>query len=215
MPDIEHIIIYHIGIHVVELGIPGGLAIDWINKKMYWTDTGTNTLEQSDLFGYSRRILVNDTDEPRGIALDPMNDILYMTDWGSNPRIEKMRLDGSERETIITQDLVWPNTVTIDYFEPALYWADAWTDTIARGDLNGNNVVILLHDEGAYHPFGLTQFGDHLYWSDWRLTSIERISKHTAGLDRARVTDGLSIRRPSGIHVVHPYAQNVKCKKIV
>ena len=48
-----------------------------------------------------------------------------------------------------------PNAVTIDYLEPAIYWADARADIIARGDLNGNNVVVLLRDEGAYHPYGL------------------------------------------------------------
>ena len=94
--------IYFIINLLIGLVTPDGLTIDWINKKMYWTDTGTNTLEQSDLFGFSRRVLVNDTDEPRGIAVDPMHDALYMTDWGANPQIEKMRLDGSERETIVT-----------------------------------------------------------------------------------------------------------------
>jgi len=59
----------------VGLGVPDGLAIDWINNKMYWTDTGRNTFEQSDLNGNSRRILIRNLDEPRGIALDPMNDI--------------------------------------------------------------------------------------------------------------------------------------------
>jgi len=101
----DHIYIYishHKFPYIVGLVTPDGLAIDWINKKMCWTDTGTNTLEQSDLFGFSRRVLVNDTDEPRGIAVDPMHDALNMTDWGANPQIEKMRLDGSERETIVT-----------------------------------------------------------------------------------------------------------------
>jgi len=38
-----------------------------------------------------------------------------------------MHLDGSGRETIITQD---SNTVTIDYLEFTPYWADASTDII-------------------------------------------------------------------------------------
>ena len=177
--------------------MPDGLAIDWVNIKLYWTDTGTNTLEQSDLYGYSRRVLLNDTDEPRGIALDPLNDALYMTDWGTSPHIEKMHLDGSGRVTIVTQNLVWPNAVTIDFTEPALYWADAWTDIIARGDLNGNNIVILLRRADTYHPFSITVYGDYLYWTDWSLNSVERLNKHT-GFGRATIISGLS--RPSGIH---------------
>ena len=65
----------HTYICTAKLVTPDGLAIDWISKKMCWADTGTNTLEHSDLFGCSRRILLNDTDEPREIALDSMNDM--------------------------------------------------------------------------------------------------------------------------------------------
>jgi len=62
------------------VSVPDGLVIDCINNKLYWTDTGNNTLEQSDLYGNFRRILLNDAVEPRGIAVDPLNDALYMTD---------------------------------------------------------------------------------------------------------------------------------------
>ncbi|XP_065914777.1 low-density lipoprotein receptor-related protein 5-like isoform X2 [Dysidea avara] len=190
---------------VSGLSIPDGIAIDWVNDKIYWTDTGTNTLEQSDLYGYSRRVLFNDTDEPRGIALDPLNDALYMTDWGTSPRIEKMHLDGSGRVTIVTQNLVWPNAVTIDFTGPALYWADSWTDIIARGDLDGNNIVILLRGADTYHPFSITVYGDYLYWTDWSLNSVERISKHTPNSARLTIVNGYS--RPSGMQIVQPCRQ--------
>ena len=203
----------HTVLYITGLEVPDGLAIDWINDKIYWTDAGRNTLEQSDLFGISRKILIllNDTDEPRGIALDPLNDALYMTDWGTNPRIEKMHLDGTNRQSIITQGLRWPNAVTIDYLEGALFWADAWTDTVARGDLNGNNIVILVRNPDAYHPFDLTQFGEYLYWTDWNAHSIERISKHTAGVNHTRITGGFT--RPSGVQIVHPSRQSERGKQ--
>lgn len=190
--------------------MPDGLAIDWINNKMYWTDTGRNVLEQSDLNGNSRRTLIYSLDEPRGLAIDPLNNALYMTDWGSFPRIEKMRLDGSSRQNIITQNLVWPNAVAIDYLEPTLFWADAWTDIVRRGDLNGNNVVTLLSGGSVYHPFALTQFDERIYWSDWHQYSIEGLSKHTAGMDHVRITGGF--RRPTGVHAVHPHRQGGECK---
>ena len=119
---------------------------------MYWTDTGNNTLvEQSDLYGNFRRILLNDADEPRGIALDSLNDALYITDWGASPHTKKMHLDGSGRVTIVTQNLVWPNAVTIDFTKPVLYWADAWTGIISRGDLDGSNAIILLRGTDIYN----------------------------------------------------------------
>ncbi|XP_065904062.1 pro-epidermal growth factor-like [Dysidea avara] len=185
------------------LSVPDGLAIDWINNKVY---SGRNKLEQSDLNGNYRRTLISRSlDEPRGIALDPLNNALYMTEWGCSPRIEKMHLDGSNRRYIVTQNLVWPNAVTVDYFEPALFWADAWTDIVRRGDLNGNNVVTLLSGSSVYHPFALTQFGERIYWSDWLQHSIEGVSKCTAGLDHVRITGGFV--RPTGVHTVHPHRQ--------
>ena len=120
-----------------------------------------------------------------------------MTDWGASPRIEKMHLDGSGRVTIVTQNLVWPNAVTIDFTECALYWADAWTNIIARGDLDGNNVVILLRATDPFHPFDIAVLGDYLYWTDWSLNSTERISKSTPNSDHVTIASGL---RANGIH---------------
>ena len=180
---------------------------------MYWTDAGNNTLEQSDLYGLSRTVLLSNVDEPRGIALDPLNNALYMTDWGTNPRIEKMNLDGTNRRNIITHGLRWPNAVTIDYFERALFWADAWTDTVSRSDLNGNNIVILISNRGAYHPYSLSQFGDYVYWTDWTLNSIERISKYAGGVNHTRITGGFT--RPTGIQVVHPDRQRRGSKRTI
>ena len=36
------------------------------------------------------------------------------------------------------------------------------------------------------HPFGLTQYSDYIYWTDWNLRSIERADKRS-GLNRTVV----------------------------
>lgn len=49
-----------------------GLAVDWVARNMYWTDTGRNTIEVSRLDGSARKILINNSlDEPRAIAVFP------------------------------------------------------------------------------------------------------------------------------------------------
>lgn len=49
-----------------------GLAVDWVARNMYWTDTGRNTIEVAHLDGTSRKVLVNNSlDEPRAIAVFP------------------------------------------------------------------------------------------------------------------------------------------------
>ena len=55
-----------------ELKNPDGIAVDWVARNLYWTDTGTNRIEVSRLNGSARRVLIDENlDEPRAIALDP------------------------------------------------------------------------------------------------------------------------------------------------
>ena len=51
---------------------PEGIAIDWIGRNLYWSDSGTDRIEVSHLNGTSRRVLVlENLDEPRAIVVDP------------------------------------------------------------------------------------------------------------------------------------------------
>lgn len=55
-----------------EIKHPDGVAVDWVARNLYWTDTGTDRIEVSRLNGSSRKILISDhLDEPRAITLDP------------------------------------------------------------------------------------------------------------------------------------------------
>ena len=42
--------------------------------------------------------------------------MLYWTDWSSrNPGIYRSSVDSPARETLVTDDLIWPNSLTIDF----------------------------------------------------------------------------------------------------
>lgn len=53
---------------------PDGLAVDWLYKKIYWTDTGSDTIGVADYRGDKMKTLINtDLDDPRAISVDPEN----------------------------------------------------------------------------------------------------------------------------------------------
>nr|CAD7429648.1 unnamed protein product [Timema monikensis] len=165
-----------------NLTTPDGLAVDWIADNIYWTDAARKLLEVARLDGSCRKVVIKDgLDEPRALAIFPRKGYLYWTDWGDNPKIERSLLDGSARRTVVGTDLGFPNGLALDYGARRLYWADALRDRIETSDLHGKNRVHLVPE--ATHPFGLTQYGDHIYWTDWYKKSVERADK-TTGKDR-------------------------------
>lgn len=61
---------------ILDLGVrsPDGLAVDWLFKHIYWTDTGLDTISVATYDGKMRKTLINtNLDDPRAISLDPEN----------------------------------------------------------------------------------------------------------------------------------------------
>ena len=55
------------------LGSPEGVAVDWISKNLYWTDSGTDRIEVSRLDGtHHKTLFSSDLVNPRAIAVDPV-----------------------------------------------------------------------------------------------------------------------------------------------
>ncbi len=50
---------------------PAGLAVDWVTKKLYWTEAGADRIEVSNFDGSMRSILLwEHLDRPRDIVVD-------------------------------------------------------------------------------------------------------------------------------------------------
>lgn len=50
----------------------GGLAVDWIHDKLFWTDAGTRRIEVSNLDGSNRKVVIwEGLQKPRAIVAYP------------------------------------------------------------------------------------------------------------------------------------------------
>lgn len=149
---------------------PDGLACDWYTGKLYWTDGEKNRIEVTSIDGRHRKVLFwTDIYQPRAIALVPMKSILFWTDWGDVPKIERAAMNGdpATREVIVSDDIFWPNGLTVDYENELVYWVDGRLRFISVMDYYGKNRRKVV-EQGLDYPFAVTFFDHKLYWTDWK-----------------------------------------------
>lgn len=67
-----HLLVDELTVAQAEVKLPEGIAVDWIGRNLYWSDTGTDRIEVCHLNGSSRRVLISENlGEPRAIVVDP------------------------------------------------------------------------------------------------------------------------------------------------
>lgn len=69
---------------------------------------------------------------------------LFWSDWGDIPKIEMSDLTGGNRRILVSENIVHPRGITVDYDANAIYWVDSSKDTVETVEFNGNNRRIVL-----------------------------------------------------------------------
>ncbi|XP_016382152.1 low-density lipoprotein receptor-related protein 8-like [Sinocyclocheilus rhinocerous] len=196
----------HVTLIDSDLHSPEGLALDWVQHNLYWTDSGDRTISVASADGSRRRMLIStDLSEPRAIAVDPERGFMYWSDWGTRARIEKAGMNGVDRQVLVSEDIEWPNGITLDVVGKRLYWVDSKLHLICSVDLNGaHRRVILSSSERLGHPYALAVFEDHVYWTDREKEAVYSANRLT-GQDVTSLAEHLN--DPHDIVVFHELSQ--------
>lgn len=71
---------------------------------------------------------------------------IFWTDIGKQPKIERSKLDGTNRNVLVLQGLIKPVSITIDSTTFDIYWTDPVRRTIESCDFYGNNRKVFRTD---------------------------------------------------------------------
>ena len=180
---------------IVTVGLqkPAELALDVVNRKVYWTDIDAKTIRRANLDGTGAQgVVTAGLNTPNGIALDVTGGQVYWTDWGAK-KIQRANFDGTGVQDLVTNSRSLLSGIALDVAGGKMYWVDFGSDTIWRANLDGTEVADLMI-AGLSIPFAiaLDVAGGKMYWADKGTHKIQ-----SANLDGTGVQDLLT--RAQGI----------------
>ncbi|VVD04124.1 unnamed protein product [Leptidea sinapis] len=122
---------------------PRAIVVDPCNGTLYYTDWGrfgtSGKIYRTTMAGSLKKAIVDkDLSQPSGLTIDFDDNMLYWTD-AVREKIERSKLDGSEREVLISAT-IYPFAITV--FGNYIYWTDLQLRGVYRAEKHtGANMV--------------------------------------------------------------------------
>jgi len=125
--------------------------------------------------------------------------VMFWTDWNrESPKIEKANMDGTDRQSVVTQGLSLPNGLAIDYHSSQVCWADAGkpshTRTVVRECCKGDDASQWRspkfdphHAETPYANAGVIKLAEVI--TSWTPTPVQKFVTIRQGVSFPRMRD--------------------------
>ncbi|XP_054998740.1 pro-epidermal growth factor [Sorex araneus] len=184
-----------------------GMAINWINEEIIWSNQQEGIITVTDMKGNNSRILLSSLEYPANIAVDPIERFLFWSAEEAGGSLHRADLQGTGVKTLL-RGAEKIAAVSLDVAEKRLFWSQE-----PRGG-GGPHVCSCGYDgrstqcSGPLRPnplFSMSLFGDRIFYST-REKTICVASKHT-GRGLVHLSLPPPLLPPGGIRVVHPGLQ--------
>ena len=147
----------------IKGGVPGGIAIDPTQGKLYWTDS-RGRIQRANLNGKGIRNLIRNLKSPENITVDVAGGKLYWTE--NSGRIRRANLNGKSIEDIAS-DLGSLTDIAISGNQ--IYWTEITGESsgrIGQANLNGSNFRTFIWLHRSAHGIAIDTVGRKIYWTD-------------------------------------------------
>ncbi|XP_030837511.1 sushi, von Willebrand factor type A, EGF and pentraxin domain-containing protein 1 isoform X2 [Strongylocentrotus purpuratus] len=191
------------------VGSAEGLAVDWLNQNLYWTDAVRRHIAVSRYDGSRRKFLLeDDIVRPRSLVIHAIRKFMFWTEFGPPSQIERANLDGTGHMVIKT-GLNSPNGLALDFNNDRLFYATRGDGIINSVNLDGSEPTRIYQKSGAKY-FDIELFRDYLYFTEWGTDSgLHAVSISKQELVKSMVVSNVAYgvrmyddtRQPDGISV--------------
>lgn len=159
-----------------------GMVMDYVNFKLYISDTGANKIYRCNLNGSDFEDFRTGLDQPNGMSIDYQDNTIYWDTTTGIQRGDMTNTDLNQKEDFVTAQPNDPDGLDIDMVNRKLYWVN-YNGGVWSKNLDGTGQLELLPTvEGG----SMKVIGDRIYFDEYNGSGDIRLK--SANLDGTGVS---------------------------